>query len=268
MNLQLILQAEAEDIEREFLDHDPVAFTRRLAERIASSDERQAAARSSGRSERAPATARRQAPAPQSRRPRVDPLSTTNRAELRRDLETLCADVVNTTPPEQLAQFVEDCDEAGARTFGCLLYTLGRPSDAAFWWGVAAGAEDDLAVHCLAVHYAAAGNEDQADLWRARALDTGEVNPAELPEAGAVAEEPVAVAENLVEELDDDLASALKEWVSPPPRMPSGPAPGATTGRTVPRGKSPRRRVAAEPSPVRMDPADSQPAPIPAHIRR
>ncbi|MFH8562037.1 RNA polymerase sigma factor [Streptomyces sp. NPDC017988] len=47
-----------------------------------------------------------------------------------------------------------DYNQAGARTFACLLYCIDRTESALFWWGFAAGVGDPLAAHLLAVYHA------------------------------------------------------------------------------------------------------------------
>ncbi|MDQ1492678.1 MAG: hypothetical protein QOJ23_5192 [Actinomycetota bacterium] len=95
------------------------------------------------------------------------------REDLRNDLRRLCQDLFNSEQVMRLAKFAEQCDEAGARTFGCLLYCLNQHEDAVFWWRFAAGAGDRLAAHCLAVHHAADGTHIDARLWRAIARTMG-----------------------------------------------------------------------------------------------
>ncbi|WP_280689704.1 MULTISPECIES: hypothetical protein [unclassified Kitasatospora] len=72
-----------------------------------------------------------------------------------------------------MARFLEFLDTVGATAFGCLLYGLGRETEAELWWGVAAGAEDTLAVH-----YAATGRTARAQAVRD---NLEEVEPERLP---------------------------------------------------------------------------------------
>ncbi|MFF3598013.1 hypothetical protein [Kitasatospora indigofera] len=256
MNLHDLLQSEADDLKRDFQDHDPTAFTRRLAQRIADG-EGSPSARALPRSDRAPATARRQAPAAREdhRRPLPETLISAGagRGDLHRDLVHLCRCVVTQADLGELAGFVPACDEAAATAFGCLLYGIGRIREAVFWWRFAAGAGDCLAVHCLAVHYAVDGTEDEAEFWRTRATDdqarywreqAEDSEPVQLPAAVTITtttDDPVDVARSLTEELEDN--DALKDFVQPPPTPPIPlPYPAAAGSRLV-RGKASRRRA-------------------------
>ncbi|MEU8680352.1 hypothetical protein [Streptomyces sp. NPDC048611] len=183
MTIEDILQAEADEVGGVLADHDPEAFTRRLAERIAEAErgaeaERPApAARPApdGRHDRGPSPARpgRARPLPRRPRPRRVPSATASPEELRRHLHTLCESVLRGGHRGRLEKFARDYDAAGARTFACLLYSIDRPEAAVFWWRFAAGAEDQLSAHCLAIHHAAADNLIDARLWRTVAAALG-----------------------------------------------------------------------------------------------
>ncbi|UGY93081.1 hypothetical protein [Streptomyces gobiensis] len=184
-----LLKAEAAAVQRQLADHDPAAFMRKLARRIAEASEASDASDASGASERAesgtgagaPAADRAvrgsRAPAPvrplarrhtHRRRPvpivRADPSCAPD--ALTAELRQLCDTVLRSNEIHTLADFAADYDAAGARTFGCLLYSLGRDESALYWWRFAAGAEDELAAHLLAVHHAAVGFQPDARLWR------------------------------------------------------------------------------------------------------
>ncbi|MFD9692316.1 hypothetical protein ACFWXO_41885 [Kitasatospora sp. NPDC059088] len=135
-----------------------------------------------------------------------------NRAALRRDLDRLCAAVVNDADPDRLTGFLEACDEGAARIFGCLLYAIGRVTDATSWWRFAAGAGDDLAVHCLAVHYAACGDDWEASFWRSLARDAGVVDEQKLPDTveADCAGTRVLAHHGPVRELTQDIGSAMR----------------------------------------------------------
>ncbi|MGW6857840.1 hypothetical protein [Streptomyces xanthophaeus] len=79
----------------------------------------------------------------------------------------LCTTVLRSGEIDTLAAFAADYDEAGARTFGCLLYSLDKRESALYWWRFAAGAGDPLAAHLLAAHHAAIGPTTEARVWRA-----------------------------------------------------------------------------------------------------
>ncbi|MFF9025647.1 hypothetical protein [Streptomyces eurythermus] len=79
----------------------------------------------------------------------------------------LCSTILRSTEIDTLAAFAADYDEAGARTFGCLLYSLDKRESATYWWRFAAGAGDALAAHLLAAHYAATGPNGDSRAWKA-----------------------------------------------------------------------------------------------------
>jgi hypothetical protein len=96
-------------------------------------------------------------------------------------VQRLCEQVLRSQDIERLAAFLVDFDEAGARTFGCLLYSLDRREAGLYWWRFAAGAGDELAAHLLAVYHAAAGCTAHARLWRALARTLGFLPHLHLP---------------------------------------------------------------------------------------
>ncbi|MBD0670881.1 hypothetical protein [Streptomyces sp. CBMA156] len=241
-----LLRAHAVELEREFDDHDPVDFTRRLAERLA-------AARRS-----APTARERPARPPAGARPPQAPSSGANpgtaagagsgfgagagtgarcgpgpgsgpgggagqarsaggRAELRRDLRHLCAGVAGAAEPGELALDLELAEKTAFRTFGCLLYGMGRTADGVFWWRIAAQYGDQLAVHCLAVHYTAEGERFDAAHWAAQAQDLSA--PGRLPELapdvrpGGAAE----LARVLAERYDGEILLTLRDAVATRP---------------------------------------------------
>ncbi|MGW6919060.1 hypothetical protein ACWGB8_35370 [Kitasatospora sp. NPDC054939] len=280
-DLGALLRARADRLEREYRDHDPVAFTRRLAERIAAEDAAgqppapgarhpavRAAARPperTGRSpaadrppaaDRAPAAERPLSPGPSAVRPstgrpearRAGPAawsaawSAECRAELRRDLHHLCGAVAAAADPYELALGLDPAGQKGVkRTLACLLYSIGRADDAVFWWRIAAQGGDHLAVHCLAVHYTAEGNDGDAELWRGHARDLAYQD--RLPDVALGAArpyDPAAIVRTLTEEFDGGIVLTLREVLAPP-RVPLvSPATEArpVRGRTVP----PQRR--------------------------
>ncbi|MFH8371435.1 hypothetical protein [Streptomyces sp. NPDC018031] len=79
----------------------------------------------------------------------------------------LCSTVLRSAEIDTLAAFAADYDEAGARTFGCLLYSLDKRESATYWWRFAAGAGDALAAHLLAAHHAAIGPNADSRAWEA-----------------------------------------------------------------------------------------------------
>ncbi|MFB7936939.1 hypothetical protein [Streptomyces sp. NPDC056049] len=88
-------------------------------------------------------------------------------------IQVLCENVLRSDDIDTLTAFAADYDEAGARTFACLLYSLDRRESALYWWRFAAGAGDPLAAHLLAAHHAAVGQSPDARVWRASAQMLG-----------------------------------------------------------------------------------------------
>jgi hypothetical protein len=78
----------------------------------------------------------------------------------------LCNTVLQSAEIDTLSAFAADYDEAGARTFGCLLYSLDKRESATYWWRFAAGAGDALAAHLLAAHHAAIGPTTDSRAWK------------------------------------------------------------------------------------------------------
>ncbi|MEE1788319.1 hypothetical protein PUR71_36290 [Streptomyces sp. SP17BM10] len=234
MNLGDLLRADSAGLDEEFRDHDPADFTRRLAHRLAADGPaggRPAAERSAGagrdRTVR-PAGGRRTGAA------RRDGAG---RAELRRDLRHLCWGVAGTVEPCELALDLELAEKAALRTLGCLLYGMDRTADAVFWWRIAAQYGDQLAVHCLAVHYAAEGEDGDAARWAVQAQDLSA--PGRLP-ALAPDVRPDGAAELvrlLAERFDGEIVLTLRE-------IPAAASPGADGGRLgvrAVRGRGPAR---------------------------
>ncbi|MFD9690587.1 hypothetical protein ACFXPX_43695 [Kitasatospora sp. NPDC059146] len=220
MRVTELLRAHAAELDEEFRDHDPVAFTRRLAERLAAA--RRAAPTGRERPARPPAVAR-----PPHAGAAGDHLRSGGRAELRRDLRHLCAGVAGAVEPGELALDLELAEKAAFRTLGCLLYGMGRTADGVFWWRIAAQYGDQLAVHCLAVHYAAEGERGDAARWAAEAEDLSD--PGRLPEL-APAVRPGCAAELtrlLAERYDGEILLTLRDTVATPP---TGPGAGAGAG--------------------------------------
>ncbi|MFJ8473310.1 hypothetical protein [Kitasatospora sp. NPDC094011] len=216
MRVTELLRAHAAELDQDFPGHDPADFTRRLAERLVAA--RRAAPTGRERPARPPAVARPpHAPAT------GDHPRTGGRSELRRDLRHLCAGVAGAVEPGELALDLELAEKAAFRTLGCLLYGLGRTADGVFWWRIAAQYGDPLAVHCLAVHYAAEGERHDAARWAAEAEDLS--GPGRLPEV-APAARPGRVAELarlLAEGYDGEILLTLQGAVAA--------RPGADPGR-------------------------------------
>ncbi|MFD7590883.1 hypothetical protein ACFV84_36195 [Kitasatospora sp. NPDC059811] len=251
MNIHKLLRDDAEELGRELEGHDPLASLRRLAVRIAEG-ERPAPTRTVGRSGRTPAAPRTATAPPVSaarapqKREHLDVVAASGRADLRRDLEHLCAAVVSEAPPESIADTLAglDCDEAAARVVGCLMYLLGQSPWAEFWWGVAAGADDELAAHLLAVHFAGTGHREKAGIWQRRATEVAEDA---LPVRGAVCPDgPAEAAKVLTVHVEgageQALLDIVERWPATPPTV-TQPQPAAVGTRRVARGRPPRRRL-------------------------
>lgn len=216
--LEEMLRAQAQALHGQDGDHDTGDFLRRLAVRIHEEAKRPPRVRLAppggdyaqndvpSESLRAPAhqtltqvAAPAQAPPvqsrtqssvrPQARRPVrrrptpiVPPDPGVTPAALLAHVRRLCEVVLRSKDVERLTSFREDYDEAGARTYGCLLYTLGKRESALYWWRFAAGAEDPLAAHLLASHHAAVGLTPDARVWRAFARMLGFTTGHHVPE--------------------------------------------------------------------------------------
>ncbi|MER6300777.1 hypothetical protein ABT247_14580 [Kitasatospora sp. NPDC001539] len=225
MRITELLRAHATDLDRELRDHDPAAFTRRLAERLTAA--RRSAPTARERPARPPAAARPpHVPSPAGR-PRTD-----GRADLRRDLRQLCAGVAGAAEPGELALDLELAEKTALRTLGCLLYGMGRTADGVFWWRIAVQYGDELAVHCLAVHYAAEGAWDDAARWAAEAEDLS--GPGRLPELAPHARPSGAaeLARRLAERYDGEILLTLRDAVGAGARAGGGAGdrPGARDG--------------------------------------
>ncbi|MFE7617276.1 hypothetical protein [Streptomyces sp. NPDC057496] len=110
------------------------------------------------------------------RDPADQPAATLN--ELRRLCETILS-AENTAT--LMAAFDLDYDATGACAFACLLYILGRRDSALYWWRFAAGAENPLAAHVLALYYAANGTLPEARVWCAHSRLLGFTAHQHLP---------------------------------------------------------------------------------------
>ncbi|MEU3562447.1 MULTISPECIES: hypothetical protein [unclassified Kitasatospora] len=255
-----LLRVHAGELAREFDDHDPVDFTRRLAERLAAARrpapavrERPARPPAGARPPHAPASGPSPGPAAGTGTgaglgtgagagagsgpgagpgPGALPGQTRwagGRAELRRDLRHLCAGVAGAVEPGELALDLELAEKTAFRTLGCLLYGMGRTADGVFWWRIAAQYGDQLAVHCLAVHYTAEGERCDAAHWAAQAQDLSA--PGRLPELapdvrpGGAAE----LARVLAERYDGEILLTVREAVAARP----GADPGRLAVRAV-----------------------------------
>lgn len=114
---------------------------------------------------------------PRSRRRRPTPINPSDPAKSQYlafgYVTGLCSTVLCSAEIETLDAFAADYDEAGARTYGCLLYSLDKRESATYWWRFAAGAGDALAAHLLAAHHAAIGPNADSRAWDAfsRMLD-------------------------------------------------------------------------------------------------
>ncbi|OKK08170.1 hypothetical protein AMK26_03875 [Streptomyces sp. CB03234] len=106
---------------------------------------------------------------PRARRRRPTPINTSDPAKSQYlafgYVTELCSTVLRSAEIDTLAAFAADYDEAGARTFGCLLYSLDKRESAMYWWRFAAGAGDPLAAHLLAAHHAATGPSTDSRAW-------------------------------------------------------------------------------------------------------
>ncbi|SFT23313.1 hypothetical protein [Streptomyces ginkgonis] len=163
-----ILRDEAAALRAALADHDEAAFMVRLAARISAD---QSVSRPATGRDRCGTRPPHSHPAGRrtgrSRLLPTCPEPDTAPASVLADVQHLCELVLRSADVARLADFARDYDEAGARTFGCLLYRLGRRESALYWWRFAAGAEDQLAAHLLASHHAAVGCTPHARLWRA-----------------------------------------------------------------------------------------------------
>ncbi|MGV2922177.1 hypothetical protein [Streptomyces alfalfae] len=186
------LKAEARAVTDMVSTHDTHDFLRRLADRVAEQAARPPriqrettpapprtpeplapAATPSAYTLRPPGTARPLTRRTRRRRPTPiithDPAAHPQavRAYLRRTCET----VLRSDDVDHMLFFDSDYNQAGARTFACLLYCIDRTESALFWWAFAAGVGDPLAAHLLAVYHAIDDTHTQAPAraraWRA-----------------------------------------------------------------------------------------------------
>nr|WTB28652.1 hypothetical protein OG781_02960 [Streptomyces sp. NBC_00830] len=94
-------------------------------------------------------------------------------------VQQLCDNVLRSNDIDTLADFAAHYDQAGARTFACL---LDKRESALYWWRFAAGAGDPLAAHLLAAHHAAVGRSPDARIWRTYAHMLGFTGDRHLPQ--------------------------------------------------------------------------------------
>lgn len=66
---------------------------------------------------------------------------------------------------------------AGARVFGCFLYLEGHPVSAAFWWGFAAGGEDQISAYSLFLLNMDRGDGSRASAWLDQTLSPAPTLP-------------------------------------------------------------------------------------------
>ncbi|MET8751379.1 hypothetical protein ABZW32_14960 [Streptomyces sp. NPDC004667] len=208
MMLEEMLKAQARALHEEYDDQDTAGFLRRLSDHIAEEAQRPPRVRVAGQLYDAPAeqevpaaavAVRTQVMAPAqvpdartrtqgSVRPRVrrplrrrptpiaPPDPSVSPSAVIDYVRRLCEVVLASKDVDRLHSFDKDYDQAGARTYACLLYTLGQLGAALYWWRFAAGAGDALAAHLLAAHHAAVGRTPDARVWRAFAQMLGFTN--------------------------------------------------------------------------------------------
>ncbi|MEU9530585.1 hypothetical protein AB0D58_35190 [Streptomyces sp. NPDC048210] len=111
----------------------------------------------------------------------VDPV--TSQTAVIAYVRQLCDTVLRSNDVDTLADFAAHYDQAGARTFACLLYYLDKRESALYWWRFAAGAGDPLAAHLLAAHHAAVGRSPEARIWRTYSHMLGFTSDQHLPQA-------------------------------------------------------------------------------------
>lgn len=195
--LEETLRAEAQALHDMLSTHDTADFMRRLAIRVAEDAARpprvrNGSSRTAAEPEDTPeATGPAAAPPsftpqtqrstrPHARRPlrrRPTPIVTydpgSHPKAVLAHVQGVCDTVLRSADVHRLMAFDINCDQAGARTFACLLYTIDRRESALYWWGFAAGAGDPLAAHLLAAYHAAVGSVTDARVWRASARHLG-----------------------------------------------------------------------------------------------
>ncbi|MFD7677472.1 hypothetical protein [Streptomyces sp. NPDC060187] len=190
-DIEEVLQAEARVVDDMLRTHDTDDFMRRLARRLtdqaATPPRVRRAAAESGTDWRVetvpvpspaqpPNSLRRDTVRPRSRRARrrvPTPISGRSPQSDPRATRAYLLDVCETVLCDTEDSRFDLYDRDGARTFACMLYLLGQRASAVFWWGFAAGAEDPLAAHLLATHYAiddTSAKEARVWRWHARLL--------------------------------------------------------------------------------------------------
>ncbi|MET9661379.1 hypothetical protein [Streptomyces sp. NPDC006510] len=188
------LRAEAQVLHDMLSTHDTDDFMRRLALRIAEDASRPPRVRTPDSAEPAPPLAApvpgyappsygtpphpSTRPRPRNRpRRRPTPIVASDAAAhpsaVLAHVRSVCETVLCSNDIDTLLAFDTYYDQAGARTFACLLYTIDRHESALYWWGFAAGAGDPIAAHLLAAHHAAVGTPPDARVWRAFARMLG-----------------------------------------------------------------------------------------------
>ncbi|MGW6457696.1 hypothetical protein ACWF94_17580 [Streptomyces sp. NPDC055078] len=208
--LEHILRSQAQILRNQFDDHDTADFMHRLAVRIAQEAARPPRVQTAptGDDDVPPPAAATgawlpaspAAPPPGRGTYHLSPARPRIRRSLRRrptpiiatdpattptavidHVRKLCEAVLRSDDIDTLRDFADDYDQAGARTFACLLYTMDRRESALYWWRFAAGAGDALAAHLLAAHHAAVGRSPDARLWRAFARMLGFTTGRHMP---------------------------------------------------------------------------------------
>ncbi|MFE2943336.1 hypothetical protein ACFXKG_30430 [Streptomyces sp. NPDC059255] len=175
--LEETLRAEAQVLHDMLGTHDTGDFMSRLATRIAQDAARPPRVRSeSGPAAPPPsftAQPQRSTHPRYRRQPRRRPTpivtsdASAHPSAVLAHVRQLCDTVLRSDDVHALTAFDTDYDQAGARTFACLLYTIDRRESALYWWRFAAGAGDPLAAHLLAAYHAAVGSVPDARVWRA-----------------------------------------------------------------------------------------------------
>ncbi|MFF9690510.1 hypothetical protein [Streptomyces sp. NPDC014623] len=120
-------------------------------------------------------------------------------------VRNLCETVLRSNDVDTLADFASHYDQAGARTFACLLYTLDKRESALYWWRFAAGAGDPLAAHLLAAHHAAVGRSPDARIWRTYSHMLGFTSDRHLPQ-------PVRRHTDIADGFGRELPSCKEMW--------------------------------------------------------
>ncbi|GGZ20085.1 hypothetical protein [Streptomyces nitrosporeus] len=91
----------------------------------------------------------------------------------------------------RIKAFDDTYDATGACAFACLLFVYGRKDSALYWWRFAAGADDALSAHVLAVYHAATGPVTSARAWCAYSRHLGYTAARHLPEPLRMSAAPI-----------------------------------------------------------------------------